>query len=290
MKDNLEEMNTNIEEKKVTNNNEILSEKENEDPKDTKEEIKKVENDIQNEPKKKNNLKIVIIIGIVTLVLILCLGGGYFAYLKFFKNSIGKLTNEIKNNNVNTVKISKEEADALAALEKTLEKPIVEALQKEEKEPTTEKEDYDQNEDDPEIINDNDNIDTTEIPKEETDTLATLEKTHEKPIIEDFQEEEEEEPIIEDENIDEDEYDLRILETVYHEVIDKGNEDYLYNFTPRELAIIRNTLYARRGYKFKKKIYQNYFGEKSWYTPTTSNQNILTRDEERLANIIKRYE
>ena len=87
-----------------------------------------------------------------------------------------------------------------------------------------------------------------------------------------------------------DDYDLQVLEKVYDEVINRGNESYLYNFSSSELAIIRNTLYARRGYRFKKKKYQQYFGSKPWYTPTTDSQNILPKNEERLANIIKRYE
>ena len=90
--------------------------------------------------------------------------------------------------------------------------------------------------------------------------------------------------------VNDDNYDLVVLDKVYDEVINRGNEAYLNNFSSDELAIIRNTLYARNGYKFKKKEYQEYFGEKSWYNPTTSSQNILTRKEERLANIIKRYE
>ena len=87
-----------------------------------------------------------------------------------------------------------------------------------------------------------------------------------------------------------DDYDLQVLEKVYDEVINRGNESYLYNFSSSELAIIRNTLYARRGYRFKKKKYQQYFGSKPWYTPTTDSQNILPKKEERLANIIKKYE
>ena len=87
-----------------------------------------------------------------------------------------------------------------------------------------------------------------------------------------------------------DDYDLQVLEKVYDEVINRGNESYLYNFSSSELAIIRNTLYARRGYRFKKKKYQQYFGSKPWYTPTTDSQNILPKNEERLANIIKKYE
>ena len=87
-----------------------------------------------------------------------------------------------------------------------------------------------------------------------------------------------------------DDYDLQVLEQVYDEVINRGNEAYLYNFSSSELAIIRNTLYARRGYRFKKKKYQQYFGSKPWYKPTTDSQNILPKNEERLANIIKKYE
>ena len=57
--------------------------------------------------------------------------------------------------------------------------------------------------------------------------------------------------------------DLIVLDKFYDEVINKGNEVYLYNFLSSELAIIGNTLYARNAYKFKKKEYQKYFGEKS---------------------------
>ena len=88
----------------------------------------------------------------------------------------------------------------------------------------------------------------------------------------------------------EDEYDLILLDMVYDEVINNRNEEYLYNFSSEELALIRNTLYARRGYRFKKKKYQQYFGSKPWYRPTTDSQNILPKNEERLANIIKKYE
>ena len=146
-------------------------------------------------------------------------------------------------------------------------------------------------------------VNVSETPQEESNSLAVLGE----PIVENSQEIEseegqegeviDEEPIVEEQEIIQeennnqvDDYDLMVLERVYDEVINKGNEGYLYNFSSDELAIIRNTLYARRGYKFKKKKYQNYFGAKSWYNPTTNSQNILTKKEEKLANIIKRYE
>ena len=127
----------------------------------------------------------------------------------------------------------------------------------------------------------------TETPVVETSQETTVEEENtqeNEPVIE--------EPTNEENSVqvNDDNYDLVVLDKVYDEVINKGNEAYLNNFSSDELAIIRNTLYAKNGYKFKKKEYQEYFGEKSWYNPTTSSQNILTKQEEKLANIIKRYE
>lgn len=147
------------------------------------------------------------------------------------------------------------------------------------------------------------NTETEEVIEETPQETVVEESTNtvEEPITETSQEliEESQEggPVSEEasseENsvqVNDDNYDLVVLDKVYDEVINRGNEAYLNNFSSDELAIIRNTLYAKNGYKFKKKEYQEYFGEKSWYNPTTSSQNILTRNEEKLANIIKRYE
>ena len=136
---------------------------------------------------------------------------------------------------------------------------------------------------------------------EEVNNSAAQEIQVVEPVAENFQETVKEiqelesvseEATTEENNIqvNDDNYDLIVLDKVYDEVINRGNEAYLNNFSSEELAIIRNTLYAKNGYKFKKKEYQEYFGEKSWYNPTTSSQNILTKNEEKLANIIKRYE
>ena len=126
-----------------------------------------------------------------------------------------------------------------------------------------------------------DNTVTEEVMEETPEETVTEENTNTV-----------EEPSSEENSVqvNDDNYDLVVLDKVYDEVINRGNEAYLNNFSSDELAIIRNTLYARNGYKFKKKEYQEYFGEKSWYNPTTSSQNILTKNEEKLANIIKRYE
>jgi len=199
---------------------------------------------VQNNKNIKDNSKIIKII-IAILVLILCLGGGYFAYSKIIANNESEelTTNAVIEEVVQET--PQEEPNSLAALGE----PIVENSQ--------------------------------EIEAEEGQEGEVI---NEEPIVE-------EQEIIQEENNNQvDDYDLMVLERVYDEVINKGNEGYLYNFSSDELAIIRNTLYARRGYKFKKKKYQNYFGAKSWYNPTTNSQNILTKKEEKLANIIKRYE
>ena len=187
----------------------------------------------QNDKPIKDNSKI-IKIGIVTLIVILCLGGGYFVYSKFMASDESE---ELVENTVT------EEVNNSAAQEIQVIEPVAENFQETVKE-----------------------IQELESVSEE----ATTEEN--------------------DIQVNDDNYDLIVLDKVYDEVINRGNEAYLNNFSSEELAIIRNTLYAKNGYKFKKKIYQEYFGEKSWYNPTTSSQNILTKNEEKLANIIKRYE
>ena len=84
--------------------------------------------------------------------------------------------------------------------------------------------------------------------------------------------------------------DLDRLEEVYNEVIVNGNKDFLSGFSSDELAIIRNTIYAKKGYKFKRKEYQKYFGAKKWYKGTTDKQNILNKNEQKLVDIIVKYE
>ena len=205
-----------------------------------KEESKVIEDDFQNINKTKDNSKI-IKIGIVALIVILCLGGGYFAYSKF---------------------MASDESEELA--DNTVTEEVVEET--------------------PEETVTEENTNTVEEPITETSQELIEESQEGGPVSEEASSEEN------SVQVNDDNYDLVVLDKVYDEVINRGNEAYLNNFSSDELAIIRNTLYARNGYKFKKKEYQEYFGEKSWYNPTTSSQNILTRKEEKLANIIKRYE
>ena len=205
-----------------------------------KEESKVIEDDFQNINKTKDNSKI-IKIGIVALIVILCLGGGYFAYSKFMASDKSE---ELADNTVTE-----------EVVEETPEETVTE-----------------------------ENTNTLEEPITETSQELIEESQEGGPVSEEASSEEN------SVQINDDNYDLVVLDKVYDEVINRGNEAYLNNFSSEELAIIRNTLYAKNGYKFKKKEYQEYFGEKSWYNPTISSQNILTKKEEKLANIIKRYE
>ena len=70
------------------------------------------------------------------------------------------------------------------------------------------------------------------------------------------------------------------------------NESLLYNYSPSELRIIRNTIYAKKGYIFKDKNLGNYFKNKSWYHESIYNENQvpLTSRERKFINIVKTYE
>lgn len=80
-----------------------------------------------------------------------------------------------------------------------------------------------------------------------------------------------------------------------YEIMDQvlnDNESILYNYSPSELRIIRNTIYARKGYIFKDKNLGNYFKSKSWYHESIYNENQvpLTSRERKFINIVKTYE
>lgn len=85
--------------------------------------------------------------------------------------------------------------------------------------------------------------------------------------------------------------DIKKIDEVISQVMDKKNPDYLLKYNAEELALIRNTLYARRGLKYTKGKYKAYFEGKSWYKPSvTSGKDLLPEKEEKLVEIIKKYE
>jgi len=68
-------------------------------------------------------------------------------------------------------------------------------------------------------------------------------------------------------------------------------DDILSNYTPYQLRLIRNEIFARHGYIFKTDEMSEYFKTQSWYKPAGGNINEKITKIERLnILLIKRYE
>lgn len=65
-------------------------------------------------------------------------------------------------------------------------------------------------------------------------------------------------------------------ESGYEVVLSKRrlSESDLVGKSAKELEIMRNSIYARHGYKFKRDDLLQYFSQFSWYKPTTTDQTI----------------
>ena len=79
-----------------------------------------------------------------------------------------------------------------------------------------------------------------------------------------------------------------------HEVMDEvvnGNESVLENYSKEKLRLLRNTLYAEKGYIFTGDL-KGYFNSKSWYHGHISNQDSipLSSEEKVFVDAIKKYE
>ena len=72
------------------------------------------------------------------------------------------------------------------------------------------------------------------------------------------------------------------------------SEDDLADKTKKELEIMRNSIYARYGYKFKRADLLDHFSQYSWYTPTTSDMediyNKMNDNEKYNIDFIKKHE
>lgn len=68
--------------------------------------------------------------------------------------------------------------------------------------------------------------------------------------------------------------------------------DDVYYLSATELRILRNTIYARHGRKFKDAKLRNYFNQFSWYNPTKAevSPSELTETEKHNIELIKRFE
>ena len=85
--------------------------------------------------------------------------------------------------------------------------------------------------------------------------------------------------------------DLATLDRVYDEVMHKNNENILKTFSKQKLGYIRNTLFAKKGYIFKKNLeYGNHFSNKIWYQGTYNPDDLLNKEEQKFVEIIRKYE
>ena len=57
-----------------------------------------------------------------------------------------------------------------------------------------------------------------------------------------------------------------------------------------ELKLIRNEIYARKGYVFKSKELEKYFSKQEWYTPKENEEITLTEKEKQYVDLIKQVE
>ena len=74
----------------------------------------------------------------------------------------------------------------------------------------------------------------------------------------------------------------------------KLTDNDLRGKTADELSIMRNSIYARHGYRFKKQKYLDYFGRFDWYRPNTDNQQVafnrMSSIEKYNVNFIREHE
>lgn len=72
------------------------------------------------------------------------------------------------------------------------------------------------------------------------------------------------------------------------------SEADIADLSKKELEIMRNSIYARYGYKFNREDLLNYFSQYSWYTPTTSDMesiyNRMNENEKYNIEFIKKHE
>ena len=75
------------------------------------------------------------------------------------------------------------------------------------------------------------------------------------------------------------------------EVVTNGNTDALNKYSKDQLRLLRNTLYAEKGYIFTGDL-KGYFKSKPWYHGHISNQDSipLSSEEKVFVDAIKKYE
>ena len=86
--------------------------------------------------------------------------------------------------------------------------------------------------------------------------------------------------------------DLDELHNLMEEVVTNGNENELSKYTKEELKILRNMIFAEKGYIFSKGQLKEYFETKPWYKPYIKNQTDiqLNEYEKTFISIMSKYE
>jgi|GEM_PF-4070854 possible serine/threonine kinase len=86
--------------------------------------------------------------------------------------------------------------------------------------------------------------------------------------------------------------DLQVLKLIEDIVIQNNKYEFLDAFSKDELGLLRNIIFARKGYIYKRGKYKEYFSNKSWYNPSIENENDikLTVKEKELIEKIQKYE
>lgn len=73
--------------------------------------------------------------------------------------------------------------------------------------------------------------------------------------------------------------------------VEKLTEGQLKNLRKLDLEMIRNTIYARHGYAFKRSYLRNFFNSADWYVPVSDNvEKDLTKLEQQNIALLKRME
>jgi hypothetical protein len=87
--------------------------------------------------------------------------------------------------------------------------------------------------------------------------------------------------------------DLEDLNNLKHEVMDNGNESAFNKYSKYQLKILRNMMFAERGFAFKEGgEMRTYFENKSWYSPTIEDQSEIQLDDydKQFVLKLKKYE
>lgn len=77
----------------------------------------------------------------------------------------------------------------------------------------------------------------------------------------------------------------------YNPSVDELTKEQVANLKKGDLIILRNSIFARHGYTFKKQPLREFFERQSWYVPVNADvNNELTAKEKKNLELLQRYE